>query len=186
MTDKRKIKHAIEVLKEIENRFIAVRLADMNVTSDISGPVEKNILDLRKLLENPHVVPKKKIGRADPIWNTAVMLAKRLEAHIRSRKPNLRPIQSDTWATDIDLILRIDKRTSEKLQEVIDWCQQDNFWQNNILSPAKLRKQLDRLELQMAKDWQYQKRKLHQQTPRVGKSAKDKYLESLGKTNGNT
>jgi len=165
MTDRRKILHAIAVLKEMEHR---------TTTSD-----HQNCLDLCKLLEKPHVIPKKEIGRADPTWDIAVMLSKRLEAHIRNRKPNLRPIQLDTWATDMDKILRIDKRTPEKLQEIVDWCQQDSFWQNNILSPAKLRKQLDRLELQMANDYTWQKRKLHRQVERTGPSAKEIYMENI-------
>jgi hypothetical protein len=85
---------------------------------------------------------------------------------------------------DMDKILRLDKRTPEQLEDVIDWCQQDEFWQDNILSPAKLRKQLDKLELRMAKDKQWQAtRRLRR--PAGGKTAKERYMESLDeKTDG--
>ena len=34
---------------------------------------------------------------------------------------------------------------------MIEWCQTDEFWQDNILSTAKLRKQYDQLVLKMNK-----------------------------------
>ena len=48
-------------------------------------------------------------------------------------------------------MLRHDKRKPEIIEKVILWCQGDDFWQNNILSTGKLRKQFDRLEMQMRK-----------------------------------
>ena len=42
-------------------------------------------------------------------------------------------------------MIRIDKRTPDKIREVIDWCQADDFWCKNILSTNKLRKQYDKL-----------------------------------------
>ena len=38
-----------------------------------------------------------------------------------------------------------------KIKEVIIWCQQDDFWYKNILSTEKLRKQYDRLVMNMVK-----------------------------------
>ena len=46
-------------------------------------------------------------------------------------------------------MLRIDKRNPQIIEKLIIWCQQDNFWQNNILSTAKLRAQYDQLLLKM-------------------------------------
>jgi hypothetical protein len=83
----------------------------------------------------------------------------------------------------MDKIMRLDKRTPEQLAEVIDWCQQDDFWQDNILSPAKLRKQLDKLELRMSKDRQWQRTQRLRRPESTGKSAKEKYLEKLHATN---
>ncbi|KRM94839.1 hypothetical protein FC24_GL002156 [Loigolactobacillus rennini DSM 20253] len=39
---------------------------------------------------------------------------------------------------------------------MIDWCQADPFWLTNILSPAKLRKQYDRLKIKMDQETPYQ------------------------------
>ncbi|KXK29370.1 MAG: hypothetical protein UZ01_02264, partial [Candidatus Brocadia sinica] len=51
------------------------------------------------------------------------------------------------WATHIDKMIRLDKRPPEEIEKVVAWCQQDSFWQNNILSTEKLRKQYDQLYL---------------------------------------
>jgi len=60
------------------------------------------------------------------------------------KKPNLQ-----NWAVHVDRAMRLDKRTPDKLEAVILWCQQDSFWQNNILSTKKLRDQFDQLWLKM-------------------------------------
>ena len=60
------------------------------------------------------------------------------------KKPNIQ-----VWAKDMDGILRLDKRPVEEIEKVVKWCQADTFWQNNILSPGKLRKQYDQLKMKM-------------------------------------
>jgi hypothetical protein len=49
------------------------------------------------------------------------------------------------WADDIRKIREIDNRTYEQIEFMIKWTQQDDFWKQNILSPAKLRKQFNTL-----------------------------------------
>ncbi|MHC4618587.1 MAG: hypothetical protein ACYTEQ_12645 [Planctomycetota bacterium] len=78
-------------------------------------------------------------------------LSKLLLDLILERKANFRRPDLQRWAVHVDRLIRVDKRTPEQIEAVIRWCQEDDFWQNNILSTEKLRKQLDRLELGMAK-----------------------------------
>lgn len=54
-----------------------------------------------------------------------------------------------TWAKDFDSVMRIDKRSIEDIRMVMAWSQKDNFWKGNILSPSALRKQFDKLTVQM-------------------------------------
>ena len=70
---------------------------------------------------------------------------------LKNRKPDFKTPNLKEWAKDIDLMVRIDHREPARIKEVMEWCQRDEFWQNNILSTYKLRKQFDRLELQMQK-----------------------------------
>lgn len=76
-------------------------------------------------------------------------LAQLLLVCILSRKPSFKTPNKQQWCKDISLMLGQDKRNPETIKSVILWCQSDVFWCNNILSPAKLRKQFDQLELKM-------------------------------------
>jgi len=57
--------------------------------------------------------------------------------------------QIERWAVDIDLMIRIDKRTEDDISAVIRFATSDSFWKGNILSGCKLRKQFDALYLKM-------------------------------------
>lgn len=59
-----------------------------------------------------------------------------------------RPTVSKAWVETMDRLMRLDGRTPEQVEAAIRWCQADEFWQANILSPTKLRSQYDRLRLQ--------------------------------------
>ena len=61
-----------------------------------------------------------------------------------AKQPNLQ-----TWAKGFDSIIRVDKRPIENVRKVMAWSQRDSFWQGNILSPGALRKQFDKLAVQM-------------------------------------
>jgi hypothetical protein len=67
-----------------------------------------------------------------------------LENNPKAKKPNFQ-----SWAKHIDLLIRIDKRTQNEIEEVIKWSQRDSFWSQNILSTKKLRDKFDQLWLKM-------------------------------------
>lgn len=50
-----------------------------------------------------------------------------------------------SWAKDIDLILRKDQRDKDELRGLMEWVVTEPFWRLNVLSPAKLRIQYDKL-----------------------------------------
>jgi hypothetical protein len=68
---------------------------------------------------------------------------------ILSRNPKFKKPDLQKWAIHIDRAIRLDNRTPEELQKVIEWCQADDFWQNNILSTKKLRDQFDQIFMKM-------------------------------------
>jgi len=78
-------------------------------------------------------------------------IAKTLLDLILKRKPDFRKPNLQSWAKYVDMMIRLDKRSPDKIFQVLEWCQKDCFWQNNILSTLKLRKHFDRLEMTMAK-----------------------------------
>jgi len=68
---------------------------------------------------------------------------------ITERNPNFKKPDLQKWAKDIDLMIRADHRDPETIRAVIEWCQNESFWQNNILSTKKLRDKFDQLYLKM-------------------------------------
>ena len=62
----------------------------------------------------------------------------------KAKEPNMQ-----TWAKVFDLIIRVDNRSVDDIRKVMTWSQKDGFWQGNILSPSALRKQFDKLVVQM-------------------------------------
>ncbi len=51
----------------------------------------------------------------------------------------------DSWANQLRLMREADERSPEDIAMVFNWANQDAFWQSNIQSPDKLRKQFIRL-----------------------------------------
>ena len=70
-------------------------------------------------------------------------------AKMRELKPDLREPNLDEWANTIRLMLERDKRTHADIRDLFERANNDDFWQNNILSPGKLRKQWDQLDLKL-------------------------------------
>lgn len=52
------------------------------------------------------------------------------------------------WLDEMRRLLDIDERSPEEVEAAIRWVHRDEFWGANILSPAKLRKQFDRIKLE--------------------------------------
>lgn len=117
---------------------------------------EQQIRTYNKNLNKDHVAKKfatdknkeNKIVLKD-VNERGMELAQLLYKLIKDENPewHVRP-NFDEWTKDINKIVRIDKRTYEQVEWMIHWCQQDDFWKTNILSPAKLRKQFNRLVIQ--------------------------------------
>jgi hypothetical protein len=78
----------------------------------------------------------------DEIIHACNLLADLIESN-GSRRPQV----TDKWLSDMERLHRIDERSWEQITKAIEWCQADDFWRGNILSPAKLRKQYDQLRL---------------------------------------
>jgi biotin operon repressor len=79
--------------------------------------------------------------------STEYQLSELLFTEILKRNPDHKKPNLQTWAKDIDKLIRIDGKYRNQIHDVIKWCQQDSFWQNNILSTKKLREKFDQLSL---------------------------------------
>ena len=85
-----------------------------------------------------------------------MQLAMHLFAKIKENNPehkDLTSSQKQKWADSIRLMIERDNRSPKQIKNMIDWCQADNFWRNNILSTAKLRKQYDTMAPKAREQW---------------------------------
>lgn len=74
-------------------------------------------------------------------------LARCILASVQIIKPDYMCRNISAWAEDCRKMREIDGRDHGRIWKVFKWANHDTFWQTNILSPAKLRKQFDQLEL---------------------------------------
>ena len=81
--------------------------------------------------------------------STEFRLASLLLSEIQKRKADYKKPILQKWAVHVDRMIRFDGRKPESIERVIRWCQEDDFWKNNILSTVKLREHYDKLELKM-------------------------------------
>ena len=72
-------------------------------------------------------------------------LSRLLFDKMRENNPKCREPNWQAWARGFDLILRGDRRDPRDVADMIRFCQWDNFWRQNILSPGKLREKYDQL-----------------------------------------
>lgn len=80
-------------------------------------------------------------------YGSEIYSACNLLADLIQANGSKRPAVSDKWLTDMERLHKIDERSWEQITKAIEWCQDDDFWRSNIMSPGKLRKQYDQLRL---------------------------------------
>lgn len=134
-----------EELKEIYDKL--TEKPNVSITLANGTEVRSKRLEVRskKLESNSPNSAKAKYEDDSPYMK----LAKRLFYHIKQRNPKQKEPNWQTWADDFRKTAELDDREIGEMTNVLDWCQKDSFWQNNILSPSKFRKQYDQLFLKM-------------------------------------
>ncbi len=80
--------------------------------------------------------------------STEVRVATQLVEILVEKKPDTKLPNIQTWAHDVDKLIRLDKKTPEQIVWLFRWAQNDDFWIANMRSPRKLRDKWDMLQLQ--------------------------------------
>lgn len=81
--------------------------------------------------------------------STEYRLSLYLYNHMLKNNPQAKKPNFQTWAKQIDYMIRLDKRKLTDIKKVIEWSQKDSFWKANILSTKKLREKYDQLYVKM-------------------------------------
>ena len=100
-------------------------------------------------------------SKSSSLYLSELLLNLILERRNSFKRPDLKK-----WERHVDLMIRKDERSICEIEEVIRWCQQDSFWQNNILSTQKLREQFDQLYMKS----KAQEKNLHEKILKTGQA----------------
>lgn len=65
--------------------------------------------------------------------------------------PAMKSVNLERWANDIRLLCEVDEVNIHEAWKVFKWANSDSFWQTNILSAGKFRKQFAQLSAKMQK-----------------------------------
>ncbi len=119
---------------------------------------------------------KQKVFPRDSVeFGLAQFLSECLTINNSERTPTSdKDLQS--WAYEIDKLVRLDGRNLREIGEIITWCQADFFWHQNIQSAFKLRQQFDQLVLNRKAD-----KKVPGKRRRVGEIARDEIIDKWEK-----
>ncbi|WP_050583527.1 hypothetical protein [Bacillus cereus] len=138
-----------KVLERTENEELARKIsvyAGVNDTSTLRTTI-------RGQKENKNKKEKENKKNIKPSRNKYEIChmdaAKYFHQLILSRNDKFKQPPLESWAKDVRLMEERDNRSLEDIKKVMDWCQKDTFWMNNVLSISKLRKQFDQLYMKM-------------------------------------
>jgi vacuolar-type H+-ATPase subunit I/STV1 len=125
--------YQVELLKTTNKTTVDRQTTDKDLTTNKNDKNDKN--DKKYIYSSEHI-----------------RLAEKLKGSILSNNPNAKtPEDLSKWAADFEKMMRIDKRTEQQIETVMEFSQKDQFWKSNILSAGKLREQFDKLWLQKDK-----------------------------------
>lgn len=93
-------------------------------------------------------------------YEIAISFYKLFEKNLTDAGANCNTLKKSkgTWIDDIRLLIEVDKYDVEKIRSVWQFLKTDEFWKKNILSASKLRKQFDKLLLNVKNNGQKQKK----------------------------
>lgn len=116
---------------------------------------------LIELLDAAERAPKPRKPRAapqvDPEAEKDEKCARWLYGVLLNTMPKAKEPNFKAWANDVRLMRTRDERTHREICELFQWAHNHAFWKSNILSPAKLRDQWERLAIQRDQDAQPKK-----------------------------
>lgn len=125
-----------------------------SVSSSVSVP--KTVSHIKKKTKDNSLVPPsvgtkkpKQVFEPDSLpYRAARWLADQIEERLPNCTPHSEAILQ-SWAADFDKCHRLDKHSWEDIDKVLQFSQLDSFWQTNILSGGKFRKQFTQLLAKM-------------------------------------
>lgn len=130
-----------------------INRSDNSINRSINAQRKEKESKEKNLIVATKVATKKKQGKIFELDSIEYKSAKYLADEILKRNPNAKVPKTDTeiskWCIHIDYLLRLDKKPIDELRRVLVFAVKDPFWSSVILSTSSLRKNYDRLFVQM-------------------------------------
>jgi hypothetical protein len=124
----------------------------LNATVVPTGVPPPTIYKHLKDKNNKTLKDKRTIVRTPKVWpetSPEYWLAAQLWANIQRSGTMMKPPNLQTWASDIDLMHRVDSRPYDLIRVTMSAVRKDPFWIKNIKAPSKLRSQLNKGNLDL-------------------------------------
>ncbi|GGB61437.1 hypothetical protein GCM10011409_43360 [Lentibacillus populi] len=111
----------------------------------------KRTVNNNKNAKNARINKNKDIRSKLKFETHHLQLAELLFKKIKENNPSAKEPNIESWANTFRLMMESpkEKRSGKDIQDLILWSQQHSFWYKNVLSADKIRKQFDRLYLEM-------------------------------------
>jgi hypothetical protein len=131
----------INTNSEVVNDIINDSSSEVYVNNTSTESTQSKVKESKVKESNKDSCPKQVYDEESIHYKLALRLYQKiLDNNPDYKKPNLQ-----NWSNDIRKLVELDDKTPENVEKVIDWVQQHDFWYKVVLSAAKLRKQYDRL-----------------------------------------
>lgn len=150
--------------EKVENGDTTVSKGDKMASNNTVNNTTNNKKDSCSDSESQN--DKVKFDKESKPYQLAMHLKKKIKSNVPNQPvPKNSPKQMESWSLAMDRLHRLGTvggnsgYSWDKIKDIIDWCQQDDFWYKNILSASKLRKQAVKLEMRMKEDNGYQPNK---------------------------
>jgi len=140
----------IQANKDFIISSVNVNINNQSTVVNVDNNEDNDVKKYTKKRKEKEIKEKEKKKYLDD--STEMHLAKTLLKNLRDLNPNFKEPIIENWCSEFDLILRVDKRQPTEIHEIMNWVKANNFWCKNILSPTKLRKQFDRLTMEVKND----------------------------------
>ena len=135
-----------------ESRLVTVlnwelyQSTDKDLTKQLTNGSQRGNKDLTT---NKNVRTKECKNKEKIYSSSHMTMAEKLKALMLQNNPGAKtPDDLTKWVAEFDKMTRLDKRTLEQINVVMEFSQKDSFWKSNILSAKKLREKFDTLLLQ--------------------------------------
>lgn len=121
-------------------------------TIGVSSPDETNteITNTKTTSTENKKSPKRK-KRVYELDSLEMRMALKFESLIKQNDEKFKVVNIQSWCDHFRLMMEKDGRTQEEIHTAMTFAQSDDFWQSNVLSAEKLRKQMSALLIQAKK-----------------------------------